>query len=65
MKLYQAKLLNDIQTNKDRYTWSDIQDVSQTLFILEEDTDLITVLMSKEYNDFLAKAEKVYYEEVK
>lgn len=65
MKQYQIKLLNDIKDNKNTYTWSDIQDISQALFILEEGIDLITVLMSKEYNDFLAKAEKIYYEEVK
>ncbi len=65
MKQYQIKLLNDIKDNKNTYTWSDIQDISQALFITEEKTDLLSVLKSKEYNDFLAEAEKVYYEEVK
>lgn len=65
MKQYQIKLLNDIKDNKNTYTWSDIQDISQALFVIEEKTDLLSVLKSKEYNDFLAKAEKIYYEEVK
>ena len=65
MKQYQIKLLNDIKDNKNTYTWSDIQDISQALFITEEKADLLSVLKSKEYNDFLAEAEKVYYEEVK
>ena len=65
MKQYQIKLLNDIKDNKDTYTWSDIQDISQALFIIEEKTDLLSVLKSKEYNDFLVEAEKIYYEEVK
>ena len=66
MKQYQIKLLNDIKDNKDTYTWSDIQDISQALFTIEENMDLLSVLKSKEYNDFLIEAEKVYYnEEVK
>lgn len=65
MKQYQIKLLNDIKDNKNTYTWSDIQDISQALFMIEEGIDLLSVLKSKEYNDFLAEAEKVYYGEVK
>ena len=65
MKTYQMKLLQDIKDNKNTYTWSDIQDISQALFTIEEGIDLLSVLKSKEYNDFLAKAEKVYYEGVK
>lgn len=63
MKTYQMKLLQDIKDNKDTYTWSDIQDISEALFMIEENTDLLTVLRSKEYNDFLAEAEKIYYKE--
>lgn len=66
MKQYQMKLLQDIKDNKNTYTWSDIQDISQALFMIEEGIDLLSVLKSKEYNDFLAEAEKIYYrEEVK
>ena len=63
MKQYQIKLLNDIKDNKDTYTWADIQDISQALFRIEENMDLLNVLKSKEYNDFLAEAEKIYYKE--
>lgn len=63
MKTYQIKLLQDIKDNKDTYTWSDIQDISQALFMIEEGIDLLSVLKSKEYNDFLAEAEKIYYKE--
>lgn len=62
MKQYQIKLLNDIKDNKNTYTWSDIQDISQALFMIEEGIDLLSVLKSKEYNDFMKKIEKVYYE---
>lgn len=63
MKQYQIKLLQDIKDNKDTYTWSDIQDISEALFMIEEGIDLLSVLKSKEYNDFLAEAEKIYYKE--
>lgn len=63
MKTYQMKLLQDIKDNKNTYTWSDIQDISQALFMIEEGIDLLSVLKSKEYNDFLAEAEKIYYKE--
>lgn len=63
MKQYQIKLLNDIKDNKNTYAWSDIQDISQALFMIEEGIDLLSVLKSKEYNDFLAEAEKIYYSE--
>lgn len=63
MKPYQTKLLEDIKNNKNTYTWSDIQDISQAIFITEENIDLLTILKSKEYNDFLAEAEKIYYNE--
>lgn len=63
MKTYQIELLQDIKDNKDTYTWSDIQDISQALFMIEEGIDLLSVLKSKEYNDFLAEAEKIYYKE--
>lgn len=63
MKTYQMKLLQDIKDNKDTYTWSDIQDISEALFMIEEGIDLLSVLKSKEYNDFLAEAEKIYYKE--
>ena len=63
MKTYQIKLLQDIKDNKDTYTWSDIQDISQALFMIEEGIDLLSVLKSKEYKDFLAEAEKIYYKE--
>lgn len=63
MKQYQIKLLNDIKDNKNTYTWPDIQDISQALFMIEEGIDLLSVLKSKEYNDFLAEAEKIYYNE--
>lgn len=63
MKQYQIKLLNDIKDNKNTYTWADIQDISQALFMIEEGIDLLSVLKSKEYNDFLAEAEKIYYKE--
>lgn len=63
MKTYQMKLLQDIKDNKNTYTWSDIQDISQALFTIEEGIDLLSVLKSKEYNDFLAEAEKIYYKE--
>lgn len=62
MKQYQIKLLNDIKDNKNTYTWSNIQDISQALFMIEEGIDLLSVLKSKEYNDFMKKIEKVYYE---
>lgn len=63
MKTYQMKLLQDIKDNKNTYTWSDIQDISEALFMIEEGIDLLSVLKSKEYNDFLAEAEKIYYKE--
>ena len=63
MKTYQMKLLQDIKDNKNTYTWSDIQDISQALFTIEEGIDLLSVLKSKEYNDFLTEAEKIYYKE--
>ena len=63
MKTYQMKLLQDIKDNKNTYTWADIQDISQALFTIEEGIDLLSVLKSKEYNDFLAEAEKIYYKE--
>lgn len=66
MRPYQIKLLNDIKDNKNNYTWADIQDISQAQFMTEEGIDLLSILKSKEYNDFLAEAEKIYYsEEVK
>lgn len=63
MRPYQIKLLNDIKDNKNNYTWADIQDISQAQFMKEENTDLLSILKSKEYNDFLAEAEKIYYSE--
>ena len=63
MRPYQIKLLNDIKDNKNNYTWADIQDISQAQFMIEENTDLLSILKSKEYNDFLAEAEKIYHSE--
>lgn len=61
MKQYQIKLLQDIKDNKDTYTWSDIQDISQALFMIKEGVDLVSILKSKEYNDFMTEAENIYY----
>ena len=63
MRPYQIKLLNDIKDNKNNYTWADIQDISQAQFMREENTDLLSILKSKEYDDFLTEAEKIYYSE--
>lgn len=63
MKQYQTKLLNDIKDNKDAYTWHDIQDIVEARFMIEEKTDLLSILKSKEHNDFMKKVEKIYYKE--
>lgn len=62
MKQYQIDLLQDIADNRDIYTWHDIQDIVEARFMIEEKTDLLSILKSKEHNDFMKKAEKVYYE---